>query len=488
MQGTMENQPVGTLFGKIAEELRQAIRKGVYREGDRLPSLRRICGQYKVSLGTAVEAYGRLQVEGWVLPRDRSGFYVSSNEPLHMPGPSPVTPQSAPVEVKLGRLAISILADARRPGVHHLGAGIPGPALLPLQRLSRAISRSAREASHTLGSFEDIRGMAGLRRQIARLMAEAGVACSPEEIIVTNGCQEALTLALQSVTEPGATIVVESPTFFGILQVAEALHLKVLELPVQYPRGICPDTLMEVVRAQRISACILTPTINNPVGVVMPDEDKKRIAEFLASESVPLIEDDIFGSLSFSAPRPKAARSFDASGNTMLCSSFSKSLAPGMRIGWILPGRFMEQVEYRKFLANISTAGLPQQALGRLLEQRTFRLCMRRVTESLQLRMAQMRTDIAAHFPQGTHLTDPQGGLFLWVELPDRLDSTVLYKRALQRGVSILPGAMFSANGDYGHYLRLNYATEKRETIREAIKTLASLLLKLPPTQSTRRN
>ena len=168
----------------------------------------------------------------------------------------------------------------------------------------------------------------------------------------------------------------------------------------------------------------------------------------------------------------------------MLCSSFSKSLAPGMRLGWILPGRFLEQVEYRKFLANISTAGLPQQAMGRLLEQRTFRVCMRRMTESLQLRMAQMRTDIATHFPQGTRLTNPQGGLFLWVELPDRLDGTVLYRQALERGVSILPGAMFSANGAYGHFLRLNYATEEREAIREAIKTLASLLPELPPIRS----
>lgn len=476
----MERQSQGTLFGQIAEELRQSIRTGVYRTGDRMPSLRGIRRQYKVSLSTAVEAYGRLQDEGWILPRERSGFYVSTGEHLRMPGPSPAAPPSAPLEVTLGRLAMSVLEDARRPGICNLGAGIPGPELLPLKSLSRAMSAAAREDPHALGSFEAIRGEAGLRRQIARLMADAGVASSPEEIIVTNGCQEALTLALQSVTEPGATIAVESPTFFGILQVAEALRLKVLELPIQYPRGVCPETLMEVVRRHRISACVLTPTINNPAGVVMPEEDKMRIARFLAAQAVPLIEDDIFGSLSFSAPRPRAARSFDDSGNTLLCSSFSKSLAPGMRMGWILPGKFGDQVKYHKFLANLSTAGLPQLALAKFLGQRSFRRGMRRMTENLQLRMTQMRSDIAACFPQGTRLTDPQGGLFLWLELPDRLDGTALYWAALEREISVLPGVLFSAGEAYGHFLRLNFATAEREAMRGAIKTLASLLPGLP--------
>lgn len=481
MKKRIEHEQPETLYGHIADELRTAIRAGIYDAGERLPSLRETCTRYRVSLSTAVEAYGQLQDEGWLQPRERSGFFVLVNSPGPLQGPRPVAPPLAPVKVSLGRLAMGIMEDARLPGVCNLGAGIPGPALLPLKRLSRAMSGAARDDPHAMGRVEEIRGEEGLRRQIARLMGEAGVACDPEEIVVTNGCQEALTLALQSVTEPGGTIAVESPTYFGILQAAEALRLKVVEMPLAYPAGLALETVAEVVRRHRISACVLMPSVHNPAGVVMAEQSRARIARLLAAAGVPLVEDDIFGALAFSWPRPKPARAFDASGNTLLCSSFSKTLAPGLRVGWILPGKFFAAVEYRKFLANITTAGLPQQAVARVLAQRSFRRAMRRTTQNLQVRQAQMRADITAHFPEETRLTEPRGGLFLWVELPDRLDATVLYRRALERRISTLPGTLFSAGGEYGHHLRLNYSTAERDAMREGIKGLAALLPELPP-------
>ena len=464
-------------YGVIAEDFRRAIRNGIYHCGDRMPSLRGVCRQYRVSLGTAVEAYGRLQDEGWLEPRHRSGFFVSERAGEVFPQPHSAPQPVAAARVSLGAIARGMMDDARRPGIINLGAGVPAAGLLPLKTLGRAIASVTRKHPDAIAGYEPIAGQMELRRQIARLMGGAGVACEPEEVMITNGCLEALTLSLQAVTSPGDLIAIESPTFFGVLQVAEALGLGVVELPVSYPDGVTPASVSSVLAAHPIRACVLTPSCSNPTAAVMPDGAKQEIVKLLAQAGVPLIEDDIFGFHSFSSVRPRAARSYDPSGNTLLCSSFSKSLAPGLRLGWVMPGRYREQVHQRKFLANISTGTIPQLALADFLARGAFHRSMERMTTVLQLRAARMRADVAELFPQGTRMTNPGGGIFLWVELPDNLDSEVLYRKALQKGISILPGILFSPSGSHRNHIRLSYATVEPEISRAAIMELARLLV-----------
>ena len=476
----MEMQELPTLYGRIADDLRQAIRRGVYLQGDRLPSLRGICQQYEVSLGTAVEALGQLQDEGWVVPRDRSGFFVAAEavQALSAPRQNPISSQ--PVSVNVGGVAMSVIGNARKPGITNLGAGVPDAGLLPLQNLSRSISSVARRHYEVLAGYDEVEGVAALRRQISRLMGDAGVECSPEEVLITNGCQEALMLALQCVTSPGDVVAVESPAFFGLLQAMEALQLKAVEIPVQYPGGVSPQAVQQVLQQHSVKACLLTPTHHNPMGVVMPTEDKQQIVEMLADAGVPLIEDDIFGFLGFGGKRPPAAKSFDTGGNVILCSSFSKAMAPGLRLGWMLPGKFMEQARRKKFLVNLTTSPLPQLAMAEYLGRGVFLRGLRRMTEQLQHRMWQMRKDLADHFPADTRITHPEGGLFLWLELPDQLDAQALYEQAFQKGIGILPGGLFSPSGNYQNHIRLTFASVSPEQSRKAIQEIAALLPGLP--------
>jgi len=470
----------GTRYHQIAEALRASLINGVYQAGERLPSLRQICREYRVSLGTAVEAYGQLQDEGWVASRNRAGFFALPPPGTRLPPPRMPRLSSTPTAVSISQITLKVVGNLRKPGMVNLGAGMPGTAMLSVKNLARSLSGAARRHGELLGYYVDIMGELPLRRQIARMMTLAGVASSPEEILITNGCQEALHLALQCVAEPGDTIAVESPTFFGLLQAAEALHLKVVEMPIAYPGGVPPRAVREVAERYPIKACLFTPSFNNPMGVVMPDADKREIVAFLAEKRIALIEDDIIGFLSFDAPRPRAARSFDTTGNTLLCSSFSKTLAPGMRVGWLHTGRWTEAARNRKFLANITTAPVPQLAIASFLKREAFQREMRVLSARLSRQMRHMTRDIQTYFPRGTRITDPQGGLYLWLELPDGLDSQVLYHRSLEQGISLLPGRLFSTGGHFRSHIRLTFATESTEVTREAIKKIAALLPGLP--------
>ena len=473
-------------YRQIAGEIRNALSRGVYQTGERLPSLRQLCREHHVSLGTAVEAYGQLQDEGRVVARGRSGFYVAA--PARNPLPPPRSPRRAsrPTQVSISAMTLRVIDNMRRPGMVNLGAGTHFEGLQPVKTLSRSLSGAARRHEDELSVYSEVMGEMALRRQVAQMMTLAGVTDSPEDILITNGCQEAMNLSLQCVTAPGDTIAVETPAFFGMLQVAEALHLKVVEMPISYPRGVTPQTVRETVRQHPVKACVLTPSFNNPLGVVMPDEDKRDVVQFLSGQRIPLIEDDIVGFLSFTKPRPRAALASDLSGNTLLCSSFSKTLAPGLRLGWLHAGRFAETARKRKFLANITTASLPQLALAAYLKRKVFQREMGRFTDRLQRLMLTMQRDIQDFFPKGTRVSNPQGGLYLWLELPDRLDSEVLYLRCLERGISILPGLLFSPSGLYRSHIRLTFASVPSDISRAAIRTLASLLPGLPTVRTGR--
>ncbi|MDH5751147.1 MAG: PLP-dependent aminotransferase family protein [Deltaproteobacteria bacterium] len=469
-------------YERISRELRSSIRTGTYRPGDKLPSLREICRTYGVSLGTAVEAYGRLQDDGLLTPRDRSGFFVSGLTSGNLPPPRQPTNSGGPVPVRIGAMAIRILDSLGQPGMVNLGAGIPSQDFLPSKSLARSISSAARSNPGGLSRYSGVSGEIGLRRQIARVMNAAGVTGAPEEIIITNGCQEALVLALQAVAEPGDTIAVESPTFFGLLQAAEGLGIKVVEMPLEYPRGVTPETVARVIANHPIRACLLTPNFNNPTGVLMPEQDKQLITKILAGAGIPLIEDDIFGFISFSAPRHRAAASYDNTGNTILCSSFSKSISPGLRLGWIQGGRFTEKIKEKKFLANIGTGTLPQIGLASLLARGGVLRGIRRFADRMHGHMLQMRRDIQDLFPPGTRMSEPQGGLYLWVELPGGLDGEALFNRCLEQGISIMPGILFSPSGAYRNHIRLTFSAEPPQVCRAALRKVASLLPDIPRT------
>ncbi|NOZ53700.1 MAG: PLP-dependent aminotransferase family protein [Gammaproteobacteria bacterium] len=464
------------LYEQLAQDLTQSIQEGVYAIGQRLPSLRNISETYAVSLATVIQSYSLLEQAGYIEARPKSGYYVLPWKKFQPNEPPLTQPVIKPTNVSVAQLAMSLIHEARQQHLVKLGAAVPEADILPLASLSRTLAGVSRRHWRSLANYENENGNENLRKQIARLMAESGYRCKSEEVIITNGCLESLNLALRSVAKPSDTIAIESPTYFGILQVIETLGMRALEIPTHPNYGIDPDILQKTVKKQKISACVLIPSFSNPLGACMPDKNKQRVVSLLEQAAIPLIEDDIYGGLSYETPRPKSAKSYDKSGNVIYCSSFSKTVSPGLRIGWILPGRFTEQVRYKKFLGNISTSVHPQIALAEFLERGLYRKNTRRAARIYHRRMEQLKHWISEYFPADTLITQPRGGFLLWLELPKNTNALTLYRNAIDKRIAITPGILFSAQGQYQHHIRLSCGAVEGELARKSLKILGALV------------
>lgn len=463
------------LYEQVAQKLREQVASGVYRQGERVPSVRRLSDQLDVSISTVIEAYRRLESQGVLEARPQSGYYVRTR--LWQPPAQPEisNPHSSPTTVSMSAFALKVLRATRDPDVLQLGVAAPHPDLLPIRALNAILARIARREEGRGGGYDFPPGSPELRRQIARRALDAGCTLSPEDIVTTSGCQEALSLCLRAVTKPGDTVAIESPAFYGTLQTIEQMRLKAIELPTCPRKGVSVEALRLALDRWKIRACLLVPNFSNPTGAVMPEERKKRLVQLLAEREVPLIEDDIYGDLGHDAPRPRAAKSYDRKGLVMLCSSFSKTLAPGYRVGWAVPGRWREQVEHLKYVSTMATATLPQLAIAEFLERGGYDHNLRKLRAQCAAGIERVTHAIARYFPEGTRVTQPAGGFVLWVELPKKVDSFELHRRALARKISIAPGPLFSPTQAYRHCIRLNCAQPRDERLERALVTLGRL-------------
>lgn len=470
------------LYRQVAEDMARAIRKGVYAVGERLPSLRDLAREHSVSLATAVQSYEQLEARGMIESRPRSGYFVLPQQQL-VAEPNISQPRSRPTQVNVAELAMSLISESRQSGLVRLGAAVPGQDTLPLASIGRTMAGVARRHYLTIGSYEDARGHAGLRRQIARLMREAGVTVHPDAITITNGCLEALGLALRVVARPGATIAIESPTYFGVLQTIENLGMKALELATHAREGIDLEAVKKALSRHRIAAFVLVPTYSNPLGSCMPESQRQQLIELLAEHEIPVIEDDEYGFLSYAAKRPRALKAYDQQDQVIYCSSFSKTVAPGLRLGWIVNARYSQKLRYQKFLDNISTAIHPQWVLSEFLARGGFRRCTRHAAQIYQYRMQQFRAWVSDYFPAQTRLSNPAGGFILWLVLPQQVDAMRLYELALQKKIAITPGHLFSAQAQFHHHIRLSCGVVDGERARRSLRQLGDLVTELLATE-----
>lgn len=465
--------PPETLYQQIAGQLQRLILEGTLRPGDRLPSVRDQSRQRAVSITTVLEAYRLLESDGWIEARPQSGYFVAARVTERPAEPECSTPDLDPTQVTMGELCLRVLKDTACPGLVQMAATVPNTDLLPSEKLNRLMHNLARDLEGGGLTYDVPPGCKALRVQIARRALASGCELRPEEIVTTFGCQEAMVLCLQAVCRPGDTVAIESPTYYGILQAIEALGLKALELPTHPRTGISLDALRYALDHHPIHACLIA-NFNNPTGACLPDDARAELVEMLAARDIPLIEDDIYGDLSHAAPRPKVARAWDRKGLVMLCSSFSKTLAPGYRVGWVAPGRFFRQVEHLKFCHSLSTATLPQLAIAEYLGGGGYERYLRRVTAIYAQQVALVAQAVRRHFPAGTKATRPEGGFIVWVALPPHLDALQLYQRALREGITFAPGPIFSAKGAYRNFIRLN-ASRWTPQVEAALARLGDL-------------
>ena len=368
-----------------------------------------------------------------------------------------------------------VLHDTHRPDLVQFGAGIAAPELLPTNRLRQimlSIIRAGHSRENAVGMTE---GCIELRLQVAQRSFQSGLNLSPEDIIISSGCSEAVYLSLQAVCKTGDLVAIESPTYFGILQALEAQGLRALEIPTHPRTGISLDALRFAVENHPVRACLVISNFNNPLGSCMPDDNKKELVALLAAHDIPLIENDIFGELYFTQQRPSIAKAYDQKGLVLLCSSFSKDISPGYRLGWVAPGRFKSKIEQLKMAINIGSPILPQLVVAEFLASGHYEHHLRGIRRAYAHKVGAMAQAVVRYFPQNTRVTDPSGGFVLWVQLDEKVDSLKLYKLALASGISLAPGYLFSATPRYYNFIRLNaaYWSEKSEP---ALKQLGQIV------------
>lgn len=464
------------LYATLANTLRTGIEGGAYQPGERMPGVRTLSTQQGVSIATAVMAYRTLEQEGFLESRQRSGFYVRPRAAVAAPEPRVSAPTPRPRPVTGQELVLHLAQATHDPAIVNLGAAVPAPEFVPMQAIERALVKAARHHRVRAATYAFPPGDPELRRQIARRMGEAGCPVHPDEVVITNGCQEALTLALRAVTQPGDVVAIESPAYYGLLQVIDSLGLEALEIPTHPRDGLALDALELALERWPVKACVAVPNFSNPLGYRMSDPNKLRLVSLLARSGIPLIEDDIYGDLGFRTPRPLICKGLERQADVIYCASFSKTLSPGLRIGWIAPGRHLERISYLKYISNLATSSLPQIAVAELLGSGQYDRHLRAVRSQFAAAVTRMTEAVISHFPEGIRVSQPAGGYVIWVELPKGTDSIRLAQRALEKGISIAPGPIFSATQKYRNFIRLSCACKWDARVERALATLGLLL------------
>jgi DNA-binding transcriptional MocR family regulator len=467
----------GKLYEQVANQVAGLIEQGILRLGERIPSVRNLHRQLGVSLSTVLQAYLLLEDQGLIEARPRSGYYVKAR--LHKLPPKTSISSLPLTATGINEVVKSLLSATYNPHIIPLGVAFPGAELFPTLKLNRFLSKVSRRLREQTNSYGVFPGDESLRHQLARRSLDWSSGVSSKEIVTTAGCMEALNLCLRAVAKPGSTIAIESPTYYGILLMIESLGMKVLEVPTDQCNGVSLKHLEVALKQKQVNACLFTLNFNNPLGNCMPDEHKKQLVEMLARHQIPLIENDLLGDLYFGSRRPCSAKVFDKEGLVLFCSSFSKTLAPSYRVGWCAPGRYQEQVEYLKFLTSVTTSSLTQMVVAEFLQSGGYDQHLRHIRKAYSEQVQRVLQAVDTYFPTDTQTIKPTGGFVLWVQLPKLLDSLKLQRLALTECISIAPGTIFSSNGEYHNFIRLNCGNPWSPVIEQGLITLGRLVTEM---------
>ena len=462
------------LYQQVINIIRQMESANTLRPGDKLPSLRGLSAKLAVSIPTVKQAYAELELQGVIEARPKSGYFLrpasnQSSQPIRVPL------AAKPSSVKRQSLIEKVFDAIQKEGVVPLGIANPSTVHSSDKALARIMRQVISKAGSKAISYGPMDGYPPLKRQLALRYLELGLQVDPEEILVCNGAQEALSIALQCVANAGDIIAVESPTYFGVLELIESLGMMALEIPLCPDEGIWVEDLAAAIAEHKIKACIFSASISNPLGSFMKGQTQRSIVELLESNDIPLIEDDVYGDLHFTEQRGSTAQLFSQKGLVLSCSSFSKTAAPGYRVGWLLTGKYADQARRLKRAYSCSTSLLNQWTLAEFVSSGEYDRSMRRLRQTLRCNKDRMIALVRTHFPAGTRISDPKGAGVLWLELPKGNDSEVLFERALEHNISICPGALFSPSNKFKRCIRLSYGIPWSAKIENSLRTLASL-------------
>lgn len=461
------------LYVEISNNIATLIRNDVLKTGDRLPSVRMLCQEHGISMNTAKRVYLELEGQSLIESRPQSGYFVSRLRHKQLPLPETSRPSQVSRMKEPDELISKVYGNMGKKDLTLFSIGVPSDELLPLAGLNKEMMHATRQLHDSGTGYEQLQGNEKLRRIIAARSFSWGGSLHGNDLVTTAGGMNALSFSMMAVGKPGDTIAVESPLYPGILQLALSLGLKVLELPTHPDTGIEIEALKKAL--PKIDLCLLVTNFGTPLGSCMPDENKKAVVDLLAKHHIPLIEDDLYGDLYFGSQRPKCCKAFDKHGTVLWCSSVSKTLAPGYRVGWVAPGIYKEQIMKLKLVHAISSPTITQEVVANFLKTGRYENHLRKLRQTLQTNYHHYTHTISEYFPKGTKTSRPQGGLSLWVQLNKKIDTKDLYDIAIRHKISISPGRMYTLQDQFQNCMRLSFGLPWSEQLQNKLQQVGRL-------------
>jgi DNA-binding transcriptional MocR family regulator len=466
-------------YEALAHKIEEKIRTGVLLSGEKLPSIRELSAREQASPATVVEAYELLKDRGLVEARNRSGIYVANiqSPPLEIRKSSAAF--AAPASLNPEDLIQALRQAIHNPRIFPFGAAAPMPDFFPVKALNRCITQALRDEPALISEYRFPPGAESLRTQIAKHYARHGLKLDTDAVVTTGGAIEAIGMALSTVAKPGDIVAVETPAYFGILQLLKLLSYKILEIPLDPDRGLTPERFREALKKStgRLKALVTVANFSNPLGTLVADEDKQMLVQLANAAGVTIIEDDIYGDLGFDTVRPLPLKAFDTSDTVILCGSFAKTISPALRVGYAYSKKHAKAITLHKAVRTSGVTALAEDALALYLAGGHYERHLRRIRREYRTLTAQYSSAILAHFPEGTRVSNPAGGFILWVQLPGKTDSRQVQRKGLEQSISVAPGPIFSASHkDYTHYIRINCAIPWSIQAQRAVQKLAKIV------------
>ncbi|MBF4485453.1 MULTISPECIES: PLP-dependent aminotransferase family protein [unclassified Flavobacterium] len=462
------------LYLKIANTIQEQIFSETLKIGDKLPSIRAFQKLHNVSMNTIKQAFLELESKSLIESRPKSGFYVSktSNRKLLLPSMNKL--KLSEQKTTSEDLITKVFDSLSDKDITRFSIGVPDPSLLPIAKLNKGLTKVVRNLAESGTSYEPVQGSANLRRNVAKWAIVLEGKLTEDDFVTTSGAMNAIFNCLMAVTKRGDTIAIESPVYFGIIQIAQNMGLNIIELPTHPTTGVDLEALKKVIH--KVDVCCFMSNFSNPLGSLMPDEHKEELVKMLTHHNIPLIEDDLYGNLFFGTARPKPCKYYDEAGIVMWCGSVSKTLAPGYRVGWVAPGKFKDKIIRQKMAQTVCMPSLYQEVIADFLEHGRYDHHLRNLRSTLYTNSLHFQRTIEDHFPENTKISQPQGGSFLWLELDKSIDTAVLYDTAIQQKIGFAPGRIFTQHDQYNNCMRLNFGLEWKEKVELDLKRLGQLV------------
>lgn len=461
-------------FEMFTSAIEKNIRDGIYKPGQKLPSVRSLKQQFQTSVSTIQNGYEHLIILGLVVSIPKSGYYVSAYQPQKKQPPSQKNPVIRDAVFEKNIDLITSSRDKKK--IIEFNVATPGDLIISQKLLLRTMQQVIREHGVSLLRYYPPSGSDELKSNIIKHAAGHQTRIDQQELLITDGALQSLLIALATVCNAGDVIAVESPCVFSVLEVIRVLQLKVIEVPLDPVNGFDVFFFKKACQKNKVKAAIITPNFHNPTGTLLSDEIKKEIVGIIQQHEIAVIENDIYGDLNFSGKRPTTLRSFDDSGSVITYTSYAKSLAPGIRLGWLAAGKFLQRAEQIRFCMGNTVSPVYQETVNRLLSTNSYERHIRAFRTQLAKNASLSINLLSKHFPENISVIPPSGGYNLWVKMPDSTDMNDFYKQCEKIGVKFTPGYTFSFSPMYSHHFRIVFADKYSTSKIKALEKIGKLI------------